>query len=277
MELVNEVISKVGTVTKNQKQYLTLIRQLTLIHVEDYFDTNSDLFKSLVHLINALPDTDVERKITRAGYLLLTMMTQRNDSSLKTSVNVIEYLSTLRKELINQHGARCCLGWRLLSICAINFDIIDSYAIELHHKIMSLKYPVKQKVLLGQSKIDKEFRNSLDLWSTLLSCMHRLKYKIPNETYDNIIIASTSIHNLSLVRHSLGIINLAITKDPNILGPIFLNKLYNNAYNEYAFSDVICCIYIIKICTYLITSANISTKDINNIKDLLLKFMNDDR
>jgi hypothetical protein len=140
------------------------------------------LLKSIITLIKDCNDNDSDRKILRICIYLVCDIVIYNRIIISKTISslIIDTLKNLTSfsDNKNNHNSdiKNCILWKSLGIINCN-DNINNNNILLVQKIITtfkkLEYPIKQKSLLNNKKLEKDFDNQLLLWSSIISSLYK--------------------------------------------------------------------------------------------------------
>ena len=250
VELTQEIVSKLGSKIKNSKNLLTLLRELSVYSGPNQ-GYNNGLAKSLLAAIKDNSTQDIDKKIVRTSYFLLSDMVSNSPNigaMQKVSTDLIHHL---QYEVKQTSGSRLCMAWRLLArmvyICQME-DLVEG---TLKSAMKSLRYPEKEKKLIGQKKADVEFQNQLHLWTALFSSLRRV-HRAPSPDIIQIVLTGCRSPHSQLARHAFYLLKSALDSHPYEVGQYFISSLKDGGFLSRASTDVMSSVYLMQSCKIFI-------------------------
>lgn len=263
-DLAGEIIHKRGQ--RNGKHTLKLLRQLTLfIALNQPLDR--PLIDALLSMVEDNSSHDIDRKVVRSSYFLLTEMllnAPRSEDVENIASNLVE---TLLSEIKKSSDSRLCMSWRLVSRVAYTFDRVKAFDDSLYTLFRHLKYPEKEKRwFVGKTK---DFENQLHFWTALFSSMRRARLIPPVDGVSILFTGCKSSHT-QLSRHAFYLLKFAIEKHPTELQSHFHLALKDSDFLSRASADIYSCIYLMEACKAFIVSTNLQDAIVNTLNYLFM-------
>lgn len=252
VELTQEITSKLGSKIKTSKHLLTLLRELSLYSGPNQ-GYNDGLAKSLLAAIKDTSTQDVEKKIVRTSYFLLSDMvtnTANVGAMQKVSTDLIHHL---QYEVKQASGSRLCMAWRLLARMVYACHMEDLVEGTLKSAIKTLRYPEREKKMIGQKKADIEFENQVHFWTALFSSMRRIRRAPSPDMTQAVLTGCRSPHN-QLARHAFYLLKSALETHPYEVGQYFLASLKDGGFLSRASTDTMSCVYLMECCKTFIVA-----------------------
>lgn len=282
VELTQDIISKLGSKVKNSKHLLTLLRELSVYSGPNQ-GHNDGLARSLLAAVKDTSTQDIDKKIVRTCYFLLSDMVS-NSSNVgamqKISVDLIHHLQF---EVKQANGSRLCMAWRLLARLVFSCQMEDLMEGTLKSAMKTLRYPEKQKKLIGQKQANIDFENQIHYWTALFSSMRRIRRAPSPDLIQIVLTGCRSPHN-TLARHSFYLLKSSLETHPYDVGHYFLSSLKDGGFLSRASTDVMSCVYLMECCKIFIiatetdTDANVPRQGpIEDTLIVVLKMLEDNR
>jgi hypothetical protein len=283
VQLTDDVIRSLSSKIKNGKNVLTMLRELSVYSGPNQ-GYNDGLARALLNTIKDNSTQDIDRKLIRTSYFLLSDMicnSNNIDAIKKIATELIQHLLYETKQA--SPGSRLCMIWRLLSrivfVCE-NEDLLEG---TLTHTMKTLHYPEKEKRFLNQKKADLEYENQLHFWTAIFSSIRRIRRAPPAGCIQIIFIGCRSSF-VQLARHSFYLLKASLESHPYDVGPYFLNNLKDGSFLSRASTDVMSCVYLMECCKAFIISTeadrDTGVPSIGPIEDTLMivfKMLEDNR
>ena len=258
--LSHDVAGKLTSKIKNHKGLLTSLRELC-IHSNSYMPVNEELSSALLHIVKETGNLDIEKKIIRVCYYLLTDMVFATNSDKILS----EVMRHLQYEISHADGARLCLAWRLLARIVHHAHCAALIEQTLLNDIKSLKKPAKEKKgLLGTRKTD--FEQQVLLWSSHFSAMRRAHITPPQEFLET-FFAACEYGNVALARHAYQLLAELLRSHAATVAPSFVLKINTGGFLSRASSDIMTCMHLLEACQIVLKDPNSTVK---MVQDLLV-------
>jgi hypothetical protein len=246
VELTQEIIRLLSSKIKNAKYVLTLLRELSVYSGPNQ-GHNDNLARTLLNAIKDNSNQDIDRKIVRTSYFLLTDMVSNTCNAGAMKKISMELIQQLLLETKQGTGSRLCMAWRLLSRVVFACQSEDLVEATLINTLKALKYPEKEKRFLNQKKADQDFENHLHFWTAIFSSIRRIRRSPPPGAIQIIFIGCRSPH-IQLARHSFYLLKSCLEAHPYEVGQYFLNNLRDGSFLSRASTDVMSCVYLMETC-----------------------------
>ena len=252
-ELAHEVISKGKLKQRNGKHILTVLRELCFHNFPNQ-PYEMALAETLLVMVKDNSTHDIDRKIVRSCYFLLTEIVLNAPQDSRLDGIALEVVNSLLSEIKSATDSRLCMAWRLLSRVSHKFQHVNLFDDTLRTIFKDLKYPEKEKrLLLGKKKASQDFENQLHFWTALFSSFRRVHMVPPVDCVRIIFLGCKSSHT-QLSRHAFYVLKFAIEKYPLEVCPMFHEALKDSKILSQASSDVHSCIYLMEVCKSFIIS-----------------------
>jgi hypothetical protein len=140
-DLSSEIVSKGTTKQRNGKHILTILRELTIFNIPNQAYVTT-MVHSLLSMIKEVNSThDIDRKIVRSCYFLLTELVLNAPRDTKLDDIAQELITHLLVEVKNASDSRLCMAWRLVSRIAYAYQQVDMFSDQLNTLFKHLIYP----------------------------------------------------------------------------------------------------------------------------------------
>jgi hypothetical protein len=282
VELTQEVIRYLSSKIKNGKALLTLLRELSVYSGPNQ-GHNDGLARALMNAVKDVSTQDIDRKIVRTCYFLLSDMVSNTCNAGAMKKISTEMIQHLLYETKQANGSRLCMVWRLLSRMVFACESEDLVEATLVNTMKALKYPEKEKRFLSQKKADLEFENQLHFWTAIFSSIRRIRRTPPAGCIHIIFVGCRSRH-VELARHSFYLLKASLETHPYEVGQYFLSNLTDGSFLSRASTDVMSCVYLMESCKAFIISTEADTDagvpSVGPIEDTLIvvfKMLEDSR
>lgn len=252
-DLTSEVISKGGAKQRNGKHILTLLRELTIFNAPNQ-SYDVALARHLLAMTKDSSAHDIDRKIVRSSYFLLTEMVLNAPRDSTLDDIAMELINQLLAEVKTASDSRLCMAWRLVSRIAFQYQQIDMFKDSLASIFSHLKYPEKEKrLLLGKKKATQDYENQLHFWTALFSAFRRVRQVPPIDSIPIIFLGCKSSHT-QLSRHAFYLLKCSLEEHPQATCSLFHASLKDSNVLSRASADVHSCIYLMEACKSFIIS-----------------------
>jgi hypothetical protein len=252
-ELASEIINKGQIKQRNGKHILSVLRALTIFNAPNQ-TVDIVLARSLLAMSKDNSSHDIDRKIVRSSYFLLTELVLNAPADSALEEIATELIDHLLVEVKHATDSRLCMAWRLVSRVAYAFHHVDAFDSSLCTLFKQLRYPEKEKrLLLGKKKATQEFENQLHFWTALFSSLRRTHLVPPVDSVQIIFVGIKSPHT-QLSRHAFYLLKFAIEKHPKEVCLLFHVALKDGNVLSRASADVHSCIYLMEACKAFIVS-----------------------
>ena len=246
-DLSSEVVSKASSKQRNGKHILTLLRELSIFLTPNQAHDPS-LARCLLTMLNDTSTHDIDRKIIRSTYFLLTEMVLNSPRDSAVDGIALELINRALVEVKNANDSRLCMAWHVVSRIGYAFQQVDLFEESMFTLFKQLRYPEKEKtILFGKKKASQDYENQLHFWTALFSSLRRVRLIPPVNSIPIIFTGCKSSHT-QLSRHAFYLLKFAIDKHPAEVCPLFQAALQDSNVLSRASADVHRCIYLMEAC-----------------------------
>lgn len=253
--LVNEITSKLSSKIKNPKALLTLLRELS-VYIGPNQELNESLCNVLLSTISENSVIDVDKKLVRTSYFILTELIFNSPSSKLRDKISSELIRQLQFETKQLNGSRLCMSWKLLARVVFFCEMEEMIEGTLLSSIKTLQYPQPVKSsMFGQKKAVEAYENQIHYYNALLSSLRRIRKPPPPDCIQTILAGCRS-SNVQLARHAFYLLSKSIQYYPYEVGPYFRASLTDGGFLSRASTEVMSCVYLVEACkAFLIATA----------------------